>query len=495
MVFSINSNGGIFGDEHVTNIQVRIGATKTGMASLDTLRALAVGGVTPSYRPTNNMIELLRRDGFISMRLINVEWDNQVGLDDEGKLRVLWSKKLERELETCRKQGFRPHIIIGQIVPHGLEAGGEGNKRYGIRSWPLYREYIRLFLSHVNQEWGFHDVVWEVGNEMDNNKFNWVAPNMHGRLDPKGYAPYLELYRVIANEIANYRSQNDGINYLVGGPGFTQNSMNHKSGSDRNWIIRFAGDVAEMQIPCDFISMHFYGSAGTRKELVDRTGMINAVLHAKGETKPIWITEWGASAFFQKKNENFQAIAGAFSLDFIKTVADSGVDNALFIAVARHTDLDKSGPALLQRDGSRSHAYEALHRLLSLKGERIVCDTGSDIELGCIAARKDNQVQVIVWRIDWNTRRMGSKPWIPAPALGVRHVEVHVSHPSSRADAGTQASVVYGLPGSTDKRNSIGMALADETGYKTCLELDMGEYASLLFTENSAVTPANGCSH
>lgn len=419
-------------------VEVDLSGVQTSLASIDDLKRIASGGFTPSYRPTAVMLAKLSDDGFRSMRLINVEWDNIARLD-EGRLSgVHWSRKLERELETCRQLGLIPHIVVGQIAPHGMQASGEGSERRGVRDWEVYRQYLRLLFEHVVRERGFTETVWEVGNEMDNPRFNWLSREpLTAKLDPEGYRLYLELYRLIADEAERFRRAHPDIRLSIGGPALTQNSMNHPADSVRNWLARFARDVAEQGIPCDFLSMHFYGSAGSRRELVQRIALLYAAARPAGRPLPLWITEWGASAFFQHENENFLPDAGAFSLDFIRTTADHGVANTLFIATTRHTDEAKSGPALLMRDGSSSHAYRGIELIGALQGERLPCRTQAD-DISCIAARSETGLQVLLWHSDWSSRRLGDRSWLKLRRKGARDVDIGFT--------GTGAAVTAWLP-------------------------------------------------
>lgn len=405
-------------------VEVELSGVQISLAGVDDLKRVASRGFTPSYRPTAGMLAKLSNDGFQSMRLINVEWDTVARLKDGRLTGVQWSRKLERELQTCRQLGLIPHIVVGQIAPHGVQASGKGNERRGVRDWSLYRQYLRLLFDHVVREWGFTETVWEVGNEMDNPRFNWLSSEpLTAKLDPDGYRLYLDLYRLIADEAERFRRANPDIRLSIGGPALTQNSMNYPTDSPRNWLVHFARDVAAQGIPCDFLSMHFYGSAGSRRELVQRIGLLNAVALQAGRPLPLWITEWGASAFFQYANENFLPDAGAFSLDFIRTAADNGVANMLFIAATRHTDVDKSGPALLMRDGSPSHAYRGIELIGALQGERQPCRTHAE-GVSCIASRSATSLQVLVWHSDWTSRRLGDRFWLKQRKQGVRNIDI-----------------------------------------------------------------------
>lgn len=376
--------------------------------NVDKLISLAKGGFTPSYKPNGKMISALANDGFKIFRIINTEWDHVVSYDGAQVTNIRWSRKLERELRKCKELNLKPHIIIGQIVPKGLQKIGEGSQRRGVFDWKLYEQYIYQLANHVVDDWGFKNVVWEVGNEMDNPKFNWVPEvQLKEKLDPRGYEYYLNLYKFITKILNDFRSENN-VSFLIGGPALTQNSMNHPEDSPKNWLTNFAKDIVKHNIVCDFLSMHYYGSASNRPELKLRINILSNILNNKVTDTQIWITEWGASAFFQFENENFQTNAGAFGLDFIKTVSESGVDNTIFIASTRHENNEKSGPALLLRDGSKSYAYIALDLLSRLEGELIKC-TSDNAETSCFATSNNNKIHIIIWNTDWSKYSMGNR--------------------------------------------------------------------------------------
>jgi hypothetical protein len=211
---------------------------------------------------------------------------------------------------------------------------------------------------------------------------------------------------MIAGEITRVKEEFPQKTILVGGPGLTQNSMNHKPGSSKNWYIRFIQDITKKNIQADFISMHFYGSAGNRNEFQQRLQWLYAAMQQSGQRFPVWITEWGTSAFFQQENENFSPAAGAFSLEFLSTAARNGVARCVFIASTQHPDTKKQGPALMLKNGQPSHALTAIQAIRQLEGSALDCETGNP-DYHCLASRKAQQLSILVWRSNWSHRRMG----------------------------------------------------------------------------------------
>lgn len=380
-------------------------ASQLGDPSL--LRSLAMGGFTPAYKATPAVLEALSTGGEQRMRLINVEWGTKVRIQPNGTLHIRWSHKLEHELAECRKYGFIPHIVIGQTDPAAVTGWQRNGHVIGVDSWPRYRAYVRAMIRHVVVDWGFADSEWEVGNEMDNPKFNWVDVNgMNGRLDPAGYHAYLKLYSAISDVFAKAKKQFPTDTILLGGPALTQNSMNYPLDSKRNWIMRFSHDVTAEKLVCDFISMHGYGSAFSRPSLLERVNAMRQAMDADGRIMPIWFTEWGANAFYTRAPVNFSPVAGAYSLSFIDALAQSGVSGALFIAAQRKPGA--YGPALFNADGTPADAYRALQYIMTLHGTRVGCTT-NDSKVGCLAVKDGSKATILLWYLDWQRRAMGTK--------------------------------------------------------------------------------------
>jgi hypothetical protein len=384
-------------------------AIDSAVPAAGNLRHIATGGFTPSFKPTPSVLWKLRTIGTRRMRLINVEWDNRVRVAKDGSLDITWSNKLEHELRLCKTNGWIPHIIVGQTLPQGVGEMDGDRHIVGPVPWTLYERYLDAFLRHVTQKHGFSVSEWEVGNEMDNPKNNWLVPkSVTAKLDPRGYSAYLKLYAFISRVVQRYRTEHASLKILVGGPAVTQNSMNHVPDSERNWIVRFANDSSSLGLACDFVSMHYYGSDWSGNELATRIGWIRAALAKHGKQKAIWITEWGADPFYMKlerRGLNYDAISGAFSLAFMEFMAGQSDVDAIFLAAMETEGM--AGPALFRANGTPAHAFIALTSYAKLKGERLAC-TIPDDAISCVATRDGDEFNVLLWHLDWRDKKIGA---------------------------------------------------------------------------------------
>lgn len=395
--------------EQTVPVTVETASADSRAASADRLRYIATGGFTPSYQPTQKVLWNLRNIGTRRMRLINVEWNTRVKIRKDGSLDIAWSNELEHQLQLCKENRWIPHIIIGQTLPRGLGALNSEMHLAGDMSWTLYERYVTSFIEHVTKERGFTVSEWEVGNEMDNPKANWLAPeSVRQNLDPRGYAAYLKLYAHISEAVQNYRTAHPALRILVGGPATTQNSMNYPPDSDRNWIVRFVNDVGRMKLACDFVGMHFYGTDWSGDELAVRMGWIRDAMARYDRKMEIWITEWGTSPFFTDPTSlglNYDAISGAFGLAFMEFLAGQNDTDAIFLAAMEMKG--SPGPALFRADGFPAHAYIALRSYAELAGERLVCST-PDAAVGCVAVRDGDKFDVLVWYLDWRDKKIAT---------------------------------------------------------------------------------------
>lgn len=395
--------------EQTVPVTVQVTSVDSRAASVERLRYIATGGFTPSYQPTPKVLWNMRGIGTRRMRLINVEWNTQVRIRKDGTLDIAWSNELEHQLQLCKENRWIPHIIIGQTLPRGLGTLDSDKRLVGDVSWTVYERYVTSFVEHVAKERGFSVSEWEVGNEMDNPRANWLASrSVRENLDPRGYASYLKLYSHISQALQNYRTAHPALKILVGGPATTQNSMNYPPASDRNWIVRFVDDVGRMKLPCDFIGMHFYGTDWSGDELAVRMGWIRDAMARYGRKMEIWITEWGANPFFTDPGSfalNYDAISGAFGLAFMDFLAGQNDTDAIFLAAKEMKG--SPGPALFRADGFPAHAYIALKSYAELGGERLVCST-PNAAIGCVATRDGDKFDVLVWYLDWRDKKIAT---------------------------------------------------------------------------------------
>lgn len=388
-------------------VSVAPGAVFANTASIGRLRQLATGGVTPTYRPGRKILQRMRADGIRRLRLINVEWGTVVSVRPNGRLSIHWSRKLENELRLCKKYGYIPHIVIAQTAPRGIAKMTKEGQVYGVTSWETYETYIKAFVRHVAVTWGFNVSEWEVGNEMNNSHWDWLRyPRGNVQLDDRGYRDYIKIYSHISSAFRYEKKALPDKTILLGGPALGGNSLNYPPNDPRNWLVRFVRDVAARHLLCNFVSFHIYGSDFSGADLAKRIGWIKDAMRTSKLNIPIWITEWGASPFFKIARVNFQPVAGAFALAFIRDLGKIGVQNALFLAARRsHRGY---GPALFDGDGRPGYTYEALTYVLALSGRRVACRAPIGI-VGCIAARDAHGITVLIWYLNWGRQPINSR--------------------------------------------------------------------------------------
>lgn len=389
-------------------INVQLRPNVSAAQEVINMKYLLTGGITPSFKPGKAAFRSLKTYGIRRLRLINIEWDTRAIWDDVDFRIISWSPKLKSELSLCKRYEWLPHIIIGQTVP-GHPDGREVNGNNF--DWNIYKQYLKLFFDYVTNDWGFENVSIEVGNEFDNPKANWPGrPFMRQHLDDAGYMGYLRLYREISKFIEEYQKKNTKVKIRLGGPALTQNSMNYKPGNPRNWYIRFINDVIRQNLLCDFISIHSYGGDSTLQQFSEWIGWLKQAMYKNKVDIPIWITEWGASAFFLKGEfANLSPIAGAFSLEFARQAVYLGISEAFFLAVRLHPDSGNNGPTWFDRDRKPTNALKAILPLLLSNGNGRRCQTDK-VQTNCISFMQDDLLHIIIWRIPWKMYKVGEGP-------------------------------------------------------------------------------------
>ncbi len=376
-------------------------------AKLQDIKFLATGGFTPTFNPSKKVFLKLQESGARRARLINVEWGNRIKVTRDRELSIKWSKELENGLRLCKRYGWKPHIIIGHSPPVGLVESDKDRKITKPIDWDLYDKYIQTFLDHVTGHWGFKETEWEVGIEFDSAHTNWlVKGGMRRNLHPTGFNAYVEHYEKISVTFSAYKSKYPELHILLGGPALTQNSMRFPPGSKFNWITQFIEEVGRRKLLCDFISMHYFGNAGSGSDFVQRITWMNATIKRHGQSIPIWITEWGPSALNDKyaSTLNNSRIAGAYALDFLDTMAHAGIGDAIFLLAAANPK--NSWPALHDLNQNPTHSFKAIQSILEIHGTRQKCTTTK--EIGCIAVTTRDRIKILLWRLDWGSSKMGA---------------------------------------------------------------------------------------
>lgn len=353
---------------------------------LQKMQRLIAGGASSDYVVSATGEEGLVEIGTRRIRLINVD-DNLLGIAADGALQLQWSYHLNQGLALCREHNWIPHIIVGHVVPPPLAVKAPDGRLYGPSSWPFYDQYILAFLDYVVVSQGFGETEWEVGNEMNTPSQNWVAPVLPNSVtDPAGFAAYATLYTHIATVIDKFRQQHIGSVLRVGGPA-----------AQTDWAVKFVDLVASQKVPADFVSLHRYGNQSTGAAMLNDLSNIQREMANKQINMPISITEWGPSS---GSKVNFEPIAGAFVLDFVATVAQAGISDAIFLALSQIPGED--WPVLYTTDQTPTDIMVAFTALSGLQGTPGAC-TGT-AGLSCVAVtRQDGTLSVVLWTFSWTS--------------------------------------------------------------------------------------------
>jgi hypothetical protein len=376
----------------------------TSTIDLITVRSIIGGGTTPEATALPGVAGL-QQIKTRRLRLINVD-KNLKGISSDGKLVLEWSQKLNQELRLCKENGWIPRIVIGQVLPPSLKSERMTDGSYGPSSWLIYDAYVTAFLVFVIDKWGFRESEWEIGNEMNIPSENWVAHKLPaGPFDMEGFRAYMTLYSHIAKTVEVFKLGHPESIIRVGGPAVSPPGFLQKDEA-RNWALRFVDEVAMRRLPCDFVSVHVYGNEPTGSETFHALTALKRRMLQRQVDVPISVSEWGAS-WASDRPINFGPIAGAFVFEFARVMDQARIADTIFLALSEFRV--QKVPVLYALDGTPTHAMKAMLLLTSLDGVVLPCETGLPT-VSCLAVRKaTNNVNVIVWYLDWWHDQIGPR--------------------------------------------------------------------------------------
>lgn len=408
------------------------GPMKTSDIEIAAIHRIVGGGTTPeavAYPGVRGLHKIQTR----RLRLINVD-TNLKGITADGNLDIEWSQHLKAGLQLCKKNGWVPRIIIGQMVPPSLSMERVGGGKYGPSSWALYDKYIAAFLAYVTDEWGFKESEWEVGNEMNIPSQNWIALKQPtGPLDMVGFSAYMTLYTHVAKTVKTFKLEHPQSIVRVGGPAISPPGYLEEN-ERQNWVLRFVDEIAVRQLPCDFISVHAYGNEGTGAETFHALTKIKQRMALRQINAPISISEWGAS-WLSDREINLDPIAGAFVFEFSRLMSQAKVTDAIFLALSEFRD--QKWPVLYTSEGMPTHAMKAMQLLSSLNGTVLPCETGL-AKAYCLAVKTStNDIHILVWYLDWWNDQIGTAKGLKSEAK----VVVNFSKLESAQYAGSSARI------------------------------------------------------
>ncbi|MFA6293563.1 MAG: glycosyl hydrolase, partial [Victivallales bacterium] len=404
----------------------------TGKDDVQQLKRLA-SGVGWEFEPNADTSAGLKKIGIKTIRCINV--DPLPGkFSKEGNFIVDKPDRLLAHLDTCRKIGANPHIIIAtgllpelritaQDIPEaqrGLFGNQAAQTVFGPRDWEKFRLYCEAYFKYVLIDQKFPEARFEVANEPDLGAFLHPLPPKPANGSRASYEAYFNLYKNVALAAVQFEKTNPGMHAKLGGPAIAW-AYTFKFG-DFNWAERFLRDCGEQKLKLDFMGVHYYGNissldgeySATYPSFTEMLKFTKAARDRYCPGLPIWITEWGAS--YQTNNSPSSAINGnhigaAWSAAYLDTMLQSGVDGALYLVTTDLRQKNKDGkfenvwgwPSLFVNPNAFGKTYpkapyHVFDMVSRLEGTRVEATRGGKY-VNCFAsADKGNKsVTVMVW--------------------------------------------------------------------------------------------------
>ena len=321
-------------------------------------------GVGWEFSPNAETAARLKEIGIRKIRCINVDL-LPGSFDAKGNYVVDRTKtsRLDAHLATCRKLGAIPHIIIGQRLPkelakevradsdEGRVLGLQRNLTAGPTDYGKYRNYQLAFFEHVLVTLGCRDAEFEAFNEPDIGGIPFPSEKPPARGSAEAYDAMLRLYREISAAAREFERRHLDIPFRLGGPALAW-AFTFRFGSF-NWGERFIRDVAGEKLKLDFIGVHYYGNISSLHgeypaNYPSFSDMLRSLKQARDKYLPgvpIAINEWGPSYHVNSTEQamvNADHIGAAWSAEFLNTMLEQGVDDALYL-VTTDQALPKDG--------------------------------------------------------------------------------------------------------------------------------------------------------
>lgn len=499
----------------------------SGADDVQTLQRLA-SGVGWEFEPNADTNAALKRIGIRALRCINV--DPLPGeFDAAGAFHVGQPDRLLSHLATCRAVGAVPHIIIAQGVHPALrltaedipaaERGVMGNQAaesvFGPKDWPRFQRYCEAYFDYILVQQGFPEARFEVGNEPDIGGAVHPRPPKPANGTKALYEGYFELYRNVAVAAARYEAEHPQVKVRLGGPALAW-AFTFRYG-ELNWADRFLQDCAEQQVKLDFMGIHFYGNiTSLHGEYEANFPSLVAMLKQTQASRnrwcpglPIWFTEWGPS--YQTCNEpkasvNASHIGAAWCMEFLNTMLENGVENALYLVTTDLRQARATGgwedvwgwPSLFTNPNALGKAwpkapFHVLGMVSRLSGQRIAVESGG-AKVACFATADPGRQRLMA--IFWNFA--ARIPEFAEPVENALPVEVrlNVKNLGGLFPAGTVTARRWLV--SADTSNAYGILAAGGT-LDARADLQQVQEAELTVTAGALslafVLPASGVSY
>lgn len=346
----------------------------------------------------------------------------------EGTTGTQWFRFIDG-LEISEETGANPHLVIGLSVPEELDADTEGwepppGSHYGLiptvhywnGDWGRLRAYWKAIFHYVMVTKGFTQARFEVGNEPDGIGQFLATTDMTEEVEPGSeelYGFYFEVYENVIQAAAEFEASNPGLNVKIGGPAL---AWPYTFGNgEMNWADRFIKDTATLDLEPDFLGIHFYGnSAGLRwpRSSTDGPSFVSMFNQTKSSRDrylpgvPIIVTEWGPS--FHNDDQPAAHVNGnhygsGWMADFIKVMAESGVEEGIFLTATDYVDKWVYPAWFVNYNSFSGNAwpkatFHPIQMFSALQGDRIrLHGPGGGADGVATSSDGGNFLQAIVW--------------------------------------------------------------------------------------------------
>jgi hypothetical protein len=236
--------------------------------------------------------------------------------------------------------------------------------QWGATQWAQYDDLCYAIVNYVANQYGgtgFHEVLFEVENEIDitqDPQDLWLTPTSSvPQGDPSRFVQFDTIYRHWAKAVNAVAQQNPTkrIRIAAAAEGFERVSYGQVFHSQT------IQQYAVQGIRFDVISLHTYGGDGG--DWIKYAQSIRQALIASGHPQAeIWVTEWGASS---SEDSYFGAINGshqgaAWGIRFLLQALKGTVTGGSFLEVRDNQGHDTAGVNSNMYGASWNHVHNSV---------------------------------------------------------------------------------------------------------------------------------------
>ena len=242
-----------------------------------------------------------------------------------------------------------------------------------------WEELIYQIVYHFNVERKLNIRYWEIWNEPNVPSF-W-----NGTLDD-----YLRMYEAT---VRGAHRADPAI--LLGGPATASLGRGLDLGLpyfEQNWISELSRFTQARGLPLDFVSWHYYDPQPANYTW--SVQLHQQWLASRSVMPRLLMTEWNQSSSFVPELDS--EVAAAYVAATLTTLSDTALDQTFFFEPIDSSTSWEGHWGIMRKDGVLKPVYHAFSLASQLKGERVTVSSDHS-DVGALAARKGDQIDVLVW--------------------------------------------------------------------------------------------------